>query len=118
MNTGYIIFCYIVGQEKSMKILKKEFNRRRIYIAWLIFFITSFVATIIALFRNIILTFTVGYGERMVSSSDQLSVIENISGILSTFMAPSLIALFIGRKTGQKFSIIVIVVYMILCTLS
>ena len=119
MNIGYIISCYTVGQEKNMKILKKnEFDRCRIYTAGLIFFVISFVPTIIVLSRNIILTFTVGYGERMVNSSYQLSGIENISGILSTFMVPSLIALFIGRKPGQKFPIIAIAVYMILYTLS
>lgn len=119
MNIGYIISCYTIEQEKKNELNEKhEFDRKRLYIAGLIFFSISFVPTVIVLFRNIYLTFTVGYGERMLNSSYQLSGIKNIFGILSSFMVPSLIALFIGRKPEQKFPIIALAVYMVLYTLA
>lgn len=119
MNIGYIISCFTIEQEHEHELTeKKEYERCSIYNAGLIFFSISFTPTIIVLSKNIMLTFTVGYGERMLNSSYQTSGIENISGILGSFMVPSLIALFIGRKPRQKFPIIAIAAYMILYTMS
>lgn len=119
MNIGYIISSYTIEQERKLELTEKnEFDRHRIYRAGLLFFLVSFIPTIMVLSRNIILTFTVGYGERIVNSSYQPSGIENISGIFASFMVPALIALFVGRKPGQKFPVIAIAVYMILYTIS
>lgn len=118
MNIGYIITSYNLKNKESVNYERNEINKRSIYLTGLIFFAISLVPTIIVLFKNIFLTFTVGYGERMLNTSYRLSGIENISGILSTYMVPSLLAIFIGRKPGQKFPIIAIGTYMILYTLS
>ena len=119
MNIGYIISCYTVEQERKHEFTEEnELDRHRIYKAGLLFFAISFIPTVMVLSRNIILTFTVGYGERIINSSYQLSGVENIPGILGGFMVPSLIALFVGRKPNQKFPVIAIAVYMILYTMS
>ena len=68
--------------------------------------------------RNIYLTFTVGYGERMLNESYRVSGINNTLGILASFMVPALLALFISRNKEQKWIVYIMAIYMLLYTLS
>lgn len=123
MNIGYIFTCKSMNnvflREKNAEFEgKNEDGRKIVYSTGKIFFLISVVPTCITLLRNIYLTFTVGYGSRIVDASYQLSGVNNIIGVLASLMIPSLFALFIGKKPGEKFAVIVLSVYLILYTLS
>lgn len=123
MNVGYL-FCGIRVKYEDLRntqleeIHITEGRRIAVYKTGLIFFLVSFIPTIITLVTNVYLTFTVGYGERMINAMYRQSGITNIASILSGLMIPSLLALFIARRKKQKWPIIAIAVYMILYTLS
>lgn len=120
LNIGYLLSS---SKKTSNNItyqnsLLNEANRMHLFRSGLFFFIISVVPTLIELSSNIYLTLTVGYGERMLNTAYRKSGITNITGIVSGFMVPSLLALFISRKPKQKWPILVLIVYMLLYTLS
>ena len=120
MNIGYLL----INPPKTVRdsLYQKSFDDERcrfcLYKAGKVFFFISLVPTLIELVTNIYLTFTVGYAERLTNSEYKRSGITNITGIISGFMIPAIIALFISRKPKQKWPVIVLVGYTILYTLS
>lgn len=120
LNVGYLFNTGSVttGIISNSNIENCERTRISMYKSGLFFFCLSLIPTAIELLTNIYLTFTVGYGERMMNAAYKKSGITNITGIVSGFMIPSLFALFISRKPKQKWPIIALIIYMILYMLS
>ncbi|MCH4284613.1 MULTISPECIES: O-antigen polysaccharide polymerase Wzy [Bacillota] len=119
LNIGYLIKCKKINiKRNNLQISNKEINRKIMFKTGVIFFCISIVPTLIILSKNIYLTFTVGYGERMLNEVYRSSGVQNITGILASFMIPTLLLLFITRKKENKIPIIIIIVYMILYTAS
>lgn len=124
MNIGYLMHTdnsYYKGSGATSDLIDwdlAERQRKALYRTGVIFFVISIIPTIITLAENIYLTFTVGYGERMLNTAYRRSGITNIASILSEFMSPALFAVYIGRNKGQKWPVIAIVVYLGLYTLS
>ncbi len=123
LNLGYLLTCRIAletaqSKSESMVLENEDTNRVGLYDSGIIFFVVSLVPTLIVLGKNIFLTFTVGYGERMLNSAYRTSGIQNIAGIISGFMVPALLALFIARERGKKWPIFAMIVYLVLYTMS
>lgn len=124
MNIGYLACGSKIFDEETRgfsiedNIALSENRRVTLYKAGVIFFAIAIVPTLITLATNIYLTFTVGYGERMLNTIYRRSGITNIASILSGFMIPALLALFIGRNRNQKWPVIAVAAYMVLYTLS
>ena len=120
LNIGYLLYSGKIATDINSKTNINENENARIYMykSGLFFFYLSLIPTTIELVTNIYLTFTVGYGERLLNSAYKRSGITNITGIVSGFMVPSLLALFISRKPKQKWPIIALIIYMVLYMLS
>lgn len=68
--------------------------------------------TLNSLIQNIILNMTMGYGERIYGTVQNGEVgVDTILGILSLWMIPALIAMFIGKKKDSKWPWIPIAIY-------
>ena len=102
-----------VLQNKILFFLNEE-NKKILYEVGVIFFAISVVPSIVTLATNIYLTFTVGYSERMLNSMYRRSGITNLLSIISRFMTPSLLAMYIGKCEKQKWPTIAIVIYILL----
>lgn len=126
VNIGYLMSSFakisdnLLGYHKINYSEEKrsEEKRRILYDTGCSFLRIAIIPTIITLATNIYLTFTFGYGERMLNTLYRKSGITNIAGILSGLMIPSLLAVFIGRKKGQRWPIAAIAIYMLLYALS
>lgn len=118
LNIGYLLVSK--SQKNQLEISERsiDISRKSIYYAGLYLFFISLIPTIMILSRNIYLTFTVGYGERMLNESYRVSGINNTLGILASFMVPALLALFISRNKEQKWIVYIMAIYMLLYTLS
>ncbi|MEF9863644.1 MAG: O-antigen polysaccharide polymerase Wzy [Christensenellaceae bacterium] len=115
LTLGYILAIGNSSRKLEVKptsIYTKEALRK----SCIIFFLICVIPTCITLARNIILTFTIGYGTRIIDSQYQLSGISNIFGILASFMPPILIGLFVAKRANDKWIIPTIVIYLCLYT--
>lgn len=119
LNIGYLLNGrnpYQIRQQRSKEFINN--NRKILFKTGLIFFSISIIPTLFDLGQKIYLTFTVGYGERMLNEAYRVSGIQNITGVLAGFMLPSLLVLFISRKKENNWPVVAIAMYMVLYTAS
>lgn len=118
LNIGYFMNKNGNVNKEICDSMQNEHVRKRLYKAGCVFFAIAIVPTFIVLGRNIVVTFTMGYGERILNVAYKSSGIHNLAGIIASYMVPALFALFIARKPGTRWPVLAAIVYMILYTLS
>lgn len=114
MHFGYMI----TGRNRPVKLdlpdVKKDVNTcERLMYAGKIVFCLVLVPTLVILINNIYLSFTLGYGQRIIGTVEMYnnSPILRISSLLEGFMVPALLAMFIANKKEKKWPVILIIIY-------
>lgn len=116
---GYVLLHINKNYTKVNRDCKQFLEDKSLYMTAFIVFLTSIIPTILYLYSNIMITLTKGYGYRIVENSNQIESSKDIFFLISRFMLPSLIAMYVScKKKDEKKIMLIIVLYLILYTLS
>lgn len=114
MYIGYLAFKLRKFRPSRQKnIDDSALEKKALRNACLVLFWILLIPTLIDLYRNINLTMTIGYGERIMSGESS----SGIFNILSSMMPYVLIGLVLTKKEGERWQYILIIAYIALYTM-